>query len=361
MKRSLVAALLLSSTSALAQEEPNFVGTAAPATSAATTPLTLQVKPGLEVFAQYAYRRTLDESGRSQWFHQFDVPRVHLALDAEAEDAHGRVLIEAVRSASEGALIGVAGDSWVMRLREAYAGYSKYGFEGRAGVVPLLTIPELEGTWMLRAVAPDPRESSGLLTPADVGANVRYTLPKDYAWVGVGAQNGEGYTNRELNRGKNAEAAASIHPLPAGPLKPLAVFVGYQLGSSGTGLARADRATGALLWQGDMIRAGASATYAWGTKDDGSQRSWIADGFIRAEPIEHLLFGVRGSFWVRDTRKDPAGKDTVAMVTGAAGYEIATPLTAFAAFTRSLPTDRARTAVPESDYWEARLISRIVF
>ena len=37
MKRSLVAALLLSSTSALAQEEPNFVGTAAPATSAATT------------------------------------------------------------------------------------------------------------------------------------------------------------------------------------------------------------------------------------------------------------------------------------------------------------------------------------
>ena len=72
MKRSLVAALLLSSTSALAQEEPNFVGTAAPATSAATTPLTLQVKPGLEVFAQYAYRRTLDESGKSQWFHQFE-------------------------------------------------------------------------------------------------------------------------------------------------------------------------------------------------------------------------------------------------------------------------------------------------
>ena len=60
----------------------------------------------------------------STWFHAFDVPRVHAAVEGAYDDTlRGRVVMEAVRSASEGALIGVSGDSLVIRVREAYGAY----------------------------------------------------------------------------------------------------------------------------------------------------------------------------------------------------------------------------------------------
>lgn len=341
-----------------AQEDDGFEGRAAPPTAAGTTALALEVRPGLEVFAQYAYRRTEHPSGPASWYHEFDVPRVHLALDAKAEDARGRVVVEGVRSAAEGALIGVAGNSIVFRAREAFAAYSYAFVEGSAGLVPKLALPELEGTWMLRAVAPAPEEVHGFLAPADLGASVRATLPQGYGFVGVGAYDGESYANRELNRGKNAESAASVHPFPRGPLKPLAVFAGYELGSTGTGLSRADRLSGALLWQGKRVRGGLAATYAWGLADDGARRALLLDAFLRAEPVERVLLGVRGFHFLRDTR---SSDDSLTVVDAALGYRVATPLEVFLAVTRSLPSSAAADAVPGSRYWEGRLVSRVVF
>jgi len=341
-----------------AQEDDGFEGRAAPPTAAGTTALALEVRPGLEVFAQYAYRRTEHPSGPASWYHEFDVPRVHVALDAKAEDARGRVVVEGVRSAAEGALIGVAGNSIVFRAREAFAAYSFKWVEASAGLVPKLALPEIEGTWMLRAVAPAPEEVHGFLAPADLGANVRATLPQGYGFVGVGAYNGEGYANRELNRGKNAELALSVHPIPKGLLKPLALFAGYELGSTGTGRARADRLSGALLWQGKRLRGGAAATWAWGLADDGAQRALMLDAFVRAEPVEDVLLGLRGSHFLRDTR---ASDDTLTVVDAAVGYRVAAPLQVFLAATRSLPSSTAADAIPGSRYWEGRLVSRVAF
>jgi hypothetical protein len=335
---------------------PAPIGEAGPATAAGTTGL--DVRAGLEVFAQYGIRVT-DTRGDSDWFHLFEVPRAHGALTADYDTVRARVVVEAVRSASEGALIGVAGDSLVLRLREAYAGWRPWPWlSGSFGVVPTLTVPELDATFRMRAVAATPLEATGLASPADLGATVRAELPRGYGWVGVGGYNGEGYNGRELNRGKNLEAAAEVHPLPLGAARPLAVFASYVAGSTGTGRARADRLTGALLWQGDWLRAGVAATYAWGVEDAGGVRSVLGDVFVHTEPYPRLLLGVRGSLWLRNTDADD---DQVIQVTGAVGYRVAVPLEVFLATTRSLPAELAQDALPGSDFWDFRLVSRVVF
>jgi len=343
-------------------------GVAAPATAAGTTLFGVSVRPGLEVIAQYAYRTTYDAGGNSDWFHLFDVPRVHGSLGAAYGPALGRVVLEGVRSASEGSLMGVAGDSVVLRVREAWAGVKwpenagadGLRLEAQAGVVPTLTIPELEGTWMLRPVSATPLESTGLAAPADLGATVRFAFPRRYGFVGVGAYDGEGYTNRELNRGKNFEGAAVVHPLASvDVLRPFAVFGSMVLGSSGTGLSRANRATGGLLWQGKRVRAGVTFTYGWGLRDDGNQTGYLLDVFARVEPIDRLLVGARVFHWNRDTR--PGDANTVSTVIASVGYRIFDPLEAFLAFDRSLPSTSAQVGLPGTDYWSLRVIGHVVF
>lgn len=334
-------------------------GKAAPPTAAGTTG-NLKVTPGLEVFAQYSLRRTSTLDGQSPWFHIFDVPRVHASVTGEFGPATGRVVLEAVRSASEGALIGVAGDSLVIRLREAWAGYRyKNWFSAAMGVVPTLTVPELEGTWRLRVVGPAPLEQTGMASPADLGITGRFNFPKQYGYLAAGVYNGEGYTRRELNRGKNVEIAGSFHPAPGGAARPFGIFASYVIGSSGTSAARADRLTASLLWQGVRLRAGAGLTHAWGLGDDGARRSMLFDAFVRIEPVDGLMLGLRGSYWDRNLAG--AAPDTLVNVTGSVGYRWARPFETHMAVTKQAPSNVAQSALAGSDFWEFRLVSRIAF
>ncbi len=335
------------------------VGRAAPPTEAATHG-TGNVRAGLEVFAQYSYRNISGPGTNHTWFHAFDVPRVHGAVEGELENARGRVVLEATRSASEGSLVGVAGDSLVLRVREAYGAYRiAEVLELSAGVVPTLTVPNLDGTWMLRPVAPSGLEANALMAPADVGARSRVELPRGYGWVAAASYNGDGYANRELNRGKTFEGAAEVHPLPGGALRPLGIFGSYIAGSTGASTARANRVTGGLLWQGERVRAGATFTHAWGIAQLGTQRAMLLSVFARVEPIPRLLFGARLDHAIRDVEISPA--DAITTLWGAAGYRIMTPLEAFLAVSRTVPTDRAQSEVPGSNGWELRAISRVVF
>ncbi len=373
MKPPLIASILALSTSlsarATAQSPPDPpppepdegapIGHAAPPTEAATRS-TGPVRAGLEIFAQYSYRSFFAPSQTTEWFHAFDVPRVHGAVEGEWDKARGRIVLEATRSASEGSLVGVSGDSLVLRVREAYGAYRIVdGLEMTAGVVPTLTVPSLDGTWMLRAIAPSGLESNGLLSPADLGAKIRFDAPRGYGWIATAAYNGEGYTNRELNRGKTVESALEVHPLPAGALRPLGVFVSYVNGSTGTSFARANRLTGGLVWQGARVRAGAFVTYSIGFAQLGTQRGLLASGFVRIEPVPKLLFGARIDHVVRDVGGEPT--DTITTAWGAAGYRIALPIEAFVAVSRSIPTARAQSEMPGSDAWELRTVGRVVF
>jgi hypothetical protein len=341
-----------------------------PGTTAGAVALGRGVHAGLEVFGRYGVTLR-DTSDGADWFHAFDVPRVHAAIEGQLEDARGRVVVEAVRSAAEGALIGVAGDSLVLRLREAWAGYSLLdrALEVRIGVIPLLTVPAVESTWGLRAVTPVPLEETGLAAPADLGARATVTLPARLGWVGVAGFAGDGYTSRELNRGKSTEAALELHPLApvADALAPLALFVSGVHGSQGVRSVRTHRLTAGLLWRpaggpprdaGARLAAGLLATFAFGLDDDAAREATLLEAFVRAEPVDRLLLGARLSHFVRAT--DVPG-DRLTSVVVTAGYRLAEPLTVLLAVTRGLPASRARAALPGSDLWDVGVVGRIAY
>ena len=335
-------------------------GTSGPPTAAGTTGHGFRVRPGLEVFAQYTYRNARAEDGGRSWYHEFDLPRVHGSLDAEVEQVRARVLIEGVRSAGAGSLVGVATNSFVLRVREAYAAYRPVPLlEVYGGMVPTFTVPEFDGTSRLRPVAISALEGYAISSPADLGAGARITFPKKYGFVGVGLYNGEGYASPDLNRGKSLEGAVEVHPLPNGPLLPLGLFASYVSGSVGAERSRADRATLLFVWQGKRLRAGLGGTYAWGIASNGIQEAVLLDAFVRAEPLARVLLGARATHFVRDTSVSPL--DAVTNLTGTVGYRVADPMESFLAVSKQAPTDFARGILPGSDAWEVRAVTRIAF
>lgn len=363
MRAPLALALTLAAAAAQAQTAapappppPAPPASVANATAAGSTGLAL--RPGLEAFAQYGVRLTNVDAGGLEVFHAFDVPRVHASLEGEYEHARARVVAEAVRSASEGALLGVAGDSILLRVREAWGGWSSPRLDVRAGVVPTLTVPEVESTWGLRAVTSTPLEATRLVAPADLGVTARYQLPGGRGSVALGAYNGEGYAQREFNRGKNLEAFALVRPLVGTAAAPLCAFASYVLGTSGLGDGRADRFTGGVLWRGARVRGGATFTWAWGADDRPDRESWLAEAFVAAEPVGALIVGARFLRWQRDVSVDT---DRITSLVATVGWRVTRPWEVFLAGTRSIPGGRAAQALPGSDHWDLRAVSRVVF
>ena len=317
----------------------------------------LHLDPGLAVYAQYALALRAD-AGKTKWFHEFELTRAHAWLGASYGDAHARILLEAVRSASEGALLGVGGDSFVMRVREAYLGYRLFNYvDMRAGLLPTLTIPVVERSWSMRAVNPSAIERAGLASPADLGATIVGSLPRGFGWVGVGGYNGEGYSRRELNRGKNVEIAAEFHPIAIVPqAAPLTVFGSYMSGSSGTGSARANRINAGLAWQGDRVRGGVAFIYALGIGANGAQNALAVDCFVKVTPIEPLMLGADVTYWKRDTGKPT---DQVVLITATVGVRIVKPFASYFAFDEQILGAATQAALPSQDAHRFRLIAAL--
>lgn len=319
----------------------------------------LIIEAHLSVFAQYVLSvRT--EADETEWFHDFELTRGHARLDAAFENARARVMVEAVRSATEGSLLGVAGDSFVIRMREAWGSYTPWDIlEARVGLLPTMTIGPIEQMWGMRMIAPTAIERAGLMSPADLGVTLRGILPLKLGWLGVGAYNGEGYTRRELNRGKNIEIAASLHPLATiDGAEPVVVGGSYVSGSTGTGLARADRITANLGWEGDIIRGGATFTYAIGVEGDSDRNGILVEGFVRVRPIERLVFGADAFSFFRNTDDFD---DRVVTITGAAGYFFLDPIGAFLAVDGILAGETAEQTLPGQDDVRLRVIAAVDF
>lgn len=318
----------------------------------------LFVRPGLDVIGQYSLRIT-DTPAGADWFHRFDLGRAHAAVGFSWGPARGRIVLEAVRSASEGALLGVAGDSLLFRVREGYAAARPWSWlELQAGVVPTLTIPALEVAWGARAIAPASLESTGLASPADLGVSARVALPLQLGAMAIGAFNGEGYALRELNRGKNLELAVDLRPLATLRLPELALVGSFVLGSSGTGRARSDRLTVGAQFDRARYGAGAVVTVAWGVADASERTSVLAEGFARVEPVQRWLLAARLTYWNRNTS---LADDSLWTALFGTGVRVAEPFTAWVAVSKTVAGAATTAALPGVDAWELRAVTRAVF
>lgn len=325
------------------------------------------LRPIVDVIGQYGIRNYTGGGARPGWFHQFELGRAFLGAEGRYRGAVGRVVLEATRSANDGGLIGVAGNALVMNVREAYAGYryapfdARYGaLEGRLGIVPTLFVPVIERAWQLRAIDRTTPERTGYLPPADVGAQLRYELPKKFGAVSAAFENGEGYQRPELNRGKSTSIGLELHPLATvhRHLEPLALLAGYQDNATGTDNARADRALLGVLYTTARYSGGATLVYALGADGDAQKHGYAGEAFAALEPWGPLILGARISYWRRDTR---VAGDQTTQITGTVGVRIVKPLEVYLAATRNWLGSGALGALPGEDYFEGRVIARVRF
>lgn len=306
--------------------------------------------PIIDAFGEFGARWPTDAAPSNA----FSVPRVQVGVEASLRGVHARVLLEGVYGTAGGALLGVAGDSVVVRLREAWGGYRWRFLEAQLGLIPTLTVPEVERAFLFRELAPDALEGQRLIAPADFGGTVRASFPRGYGFAAVSVTNGEGYAQRELNGAKNVELTAVVHPLPRGSLAPLTALGTARFGSTGTATTRADRFGGAVLWQGPKLGLGFSAFAVNGYLDDGARRGVLLQGFARGELFGHLLLAARAHFFARDLTQ----ADTVLELLGAVGVKVG-PLDTFLAVQRTSLGGFARGALPGVEATELRLVLRV--
>lgn len=310
---------------------------------------TLELEGLVDSFAEYTARFPTEGVQTNT----FSVPRVQAGAQATYGDARARVLLEGVYASQGGALLGVAGDSVVARLREAWAAYRWRFLEAQLGMLPTLVVPEVERAFLFRQLSPDGLEVYRIKAPADFGLTVKAHLPEGYGWVGASVTNGEGYAQRELNPGKDLEVAAAVHPLPRAWAAPLTVMGLFMLGTSGTASAKANRFGGGILWQSEALGLGVTAVYVDGWLDDGGRRGLLGQAFARGTLWSWLLLAARAQWFKRDLLVD----DDVIELMGAVGVK-AGPLELMLAVQRTVLSGIARTALPGVDATELRVVAR---
>lgn len=309
--------------------------------------------PVAEVFGEYQLRSA---TGLGV-FHVFDVPRVQLGLEAQWQGASARVLLEGTRSTEGGALLGTAGDSVVVRLREGFGGYQWRWLDAKLGMIAMPVVAELERAFRFRALTPDGLERYRLQSPADLGASIRLTLPYEFGWAAVTAVNGEGYTFREINNGKNLDVSALVKPFALTAAAPLGVLMSARWGTSGLGSVRSDRFGGGVMWSAPWLGIGATAFYAVGVADDGGLRALLAQAFARGMLFERLLWAVRVHWLKRDL--DASADDSLTELLAGVGFKVAGPLEVFACFQKSWLSPIARASLPGVEATSGRLVVRI--
>jgi hypothetical protein len=311
------------------------------------------VELAMQVFAQYE----LSFPDGADWFHEIDLPRSWLSTSFRVENAVGRVVLEGTRAGGDGSLIGVGGDSLVVRVREAWLGYRLFDlFEARAGIVPQLTTPALTALWGTRAVRAISLRELELMQPADLGVSLRLDIPEHFGFLAVAYLSGEGYRSRELNRGKTLEITAQVHPLAFLPeLRPLTLTLAYQNGSTGTGAARADRLVGGLAWSDPRWGLGVEAAYVLGIEDRSEREGLTIDAWGRVEPVEHLLLAARYSHFSRNLTGSAAG-DEIGTFTGAVGAWIVEAIRVFLAFDARHAGAAASAELPGFSGYSLRVI-----
>ena len=229
-----------------------------------------------ELFA--GFRRSAQAGGRK--LSEFALDRAELGTQLWWRphwrlDTGVATRIEAVRSAGPQSLIGIDGNSLVMRLGQAYghaaAHVGPISIGLRGGLIPERWLEQVEKGHDTRGVEALASERALMFDRADLGATLTVSGWKGRVELDASLTNGEGRAQQELNRGKNTTLILSVRPLrrrlPGGPLA-LAIHGLYRDGSYGLALAdaagRNHRVAAALTLQSPWAFAGAEYVRALG-------------------------------------------------------------------------------------------------
>lgn len=188
-------------------------------------------------------------------YNEFDLRRAELAMHVNPTENFGALIrIEAIRSATPESLLGVDGNSLLVRVKHAY-GHAQtqlgpiYG-ELRLGMIPDAWIEALERNYDFRGLSPTLSEGGLFFDTSDLGGGLvlstrgRGFFSKDAIRLSIAATNGEGRNEIERNRGKNITTALSVQPVVANFLGGdfrVGLHGFYRYGSLGVGAARDDR------------------------------------------------------------------------------------------------------------------------
>lgn len=224
-----------------------------------------------EVFTGFRHDTT---AGRR--FGEFRVDRGELGTGlvwvAHERIEAGLVLqLEAIRSAGPQSLVGIDGDSLIVRLLETYgqlvAHLGPIDLGARAGLVPERWIEQVQKGYDTRAVEPIPSERGLLFDRSDLGASLTASGWEGRVELDLAVVNGEGRAQKELNPGKNTTAMITVRPwrrrLDRGPLT-LAVHGAYRDGSLGVASLRNHRGAAALSFASPWVYAGFEYAHALG-------------------------------------------------------------------------------------------------
>ncbi len=228
----------------------------------------------------------LDAPAEADLYDEYFLDRAEVGLSLGA-DAGAELRLEAVRAISRQSLVGVDGDSLVVRVKRAWAWYALAAgpltVQLDGGLVPDPWVEGLERAYPLRGLSPLLVESGGFFDTSDLGLRLGLRTWEDRVRVGGAVLNGEGRNERERNAGKNITATLSVTPLrvDAGnaPLS-LSLHGVYRSGSVGVGAARDDRLGGALTLDHRDYGVGGAWVAAQGwdgyaTRDADGIEAWL--------------------------------------------------------------------------------------
>lgn len=132
--------------------------------------------------------------------------------------------------------------------------------------------------------------------------------------------------------------------------------IAYQMGSVGTGLARADRLTGGLAWVGRRVAGGAWAIWILGLEDRGDREALMVEAWARGEPVVGLLLGARFVHFIRNLED---GGDSLSELTATVGYRVVDPLRVFLAVDRTFAGESAAPSLPGYERWALRVVGEL--
>jgi hypothetical protein len=306
-------------------------------------------------------------------FQEFDLTRAELGVLWGSNDVGLVLNLEAVRAVGSQSLLGLDGDSLVMRVRHGFGywggAWGWFSVQAQAGLIPDIWKIAVESFYMLRGISSLGAERSGLMTASDLGGSVSVGFWENVVVLRAALTNGEGRNQIERNEGKNITVALSgrlWRPVFWDGRGMLYAHVSYRDGSVGEAQARAHRAMGALTFAHPRCSAGVEWGYAWGLGARPEVEATQSGGWISSDIISELL-GVFARYdWMQaDTSVDASDIRTLlaGLYIDAPRWESLRRFRLYVGYEQTWFDDQSAvwTSLPESsDIWSMNLRLELV-